>query len=68
MLPKIYIKIYKRKYLGGLQGETRKLHKISEDKNLTESAHRKISQTVFPKKLGVFLGVLFLLVFPVKNK
>ena len=39
MLPKRYIKIYKRKYVGWLQGETRKLHKISEDKNLTESLH-----------------------------
>ena len=39
-LPKRYIKRYKRKYLGWLQGETRKLHKISEDKNLMESVHR----------------------------
>ena len=39
LLPKRYIKRYKRKYLGWLQGETRKLHKISEDKNLTESLH-----------------------------
>ena len=39
-------KIYKRKYLGYLQGETRKLHKISEDKNLTESVHRKILHTM----------------------
>ena len=46
MLPKRYIKRYKRKYLGWLQGETRKLHKISEDKNLTESVHRKISHTM----------------------
>ena len=36
MLPKRY----KRKYLGWLQGETRKLHKISEDKNLTECIGR----------------------------
>ena len=36
MLPPKYTKIYKRKYLGWLQAETRKLHKISEDKNLTE--------------------------------
>ena len=28
-LPKRYIKRYKRKYLGWLQGQTRKLHKIS---------------------------------------
>ena len=41
-----YTKKYKRKYLGWLQGETRKLHKISEDKNLTESVHRKISHGV----------------------
>ena len=40
-LPKRYIKKYKIKYLSWLQGETRKLHKISEDKNLTESVHRK---------------------------
>ena len=46
MLPKRYIKIYKRKYVGWLQGETRKLHKISEDKNLTESVHRKISHSM----------------------
>ena len=46
MLPKKYIKRYKRKYLGWLQGETRKLHKISYDKNLTESVHRKISHGV----------------------
>ena len=45
-LPKRYIKRYKRKYLGRLQGETRKLHKISEDKNLTESVHKKISHTM----------------------
>ena len=46
MLPKRYIKRHKRKYLGWLQGETRKLHKISEDKNLTESVHRKILHTM----------------------
>ena len=46
MLPKRYIKRYKRNYLGWLQGETRKLYKISEDKNLTESVHRKISHTM----------------------
>ena len=46
MLPKRHIKRYKRKYLGWLQGETRKLHKISEDKNLMESVHRKISHTM----------------------
>ena len=46
MLPTRYIKRYKRKYLGWLQWETRKLHKISEDKNLTESVHRKISHGV----------------------
>ena len=45
-LPKKYIKIYKRKYLGWLQGETRKLHKLSEDKNLTESVHREILHTM----------------------
>ena len=45
MLPKD-IKRYKRKYLGWLQGENRKLHKISGDKNLTESVHRKISHTM----------------------
>ena len=42
MLPQRYI----RKYLGWLQEETRKLHKTSEDKNLTESVHRKISHTM----------------------
>ena len=46
MLPKRYIKRHKRKYLGWLQGETRKLHKISEDKNLTESVHKKILHTM----------------------
>ena len=46
MLPIKYIKRYKRKYLCWLQGETSKLHKISEDKNLTESVHRKISHGV----------------------
>ena len=46
MLPPKYTKIYKRKYLGWLQAETRKLHKISEDKNLTELVHRKISYTM----------------------
>ena len=46
MLPKRYTKRYIRKYLGWLQGETRKLHKISEDKNLTESVHRKILHTM----------------------
>ena len=46
-LPKIYIKIYKRKYRGWLQRETRKLHKISEDKNLIESVHMKISHTTW---------------------
>ena len=46
LLLKRYIKRYKRKYLGWLQGETRKLHKIFEDKNLTESVHRKISHTM----------------------
>ena len=45
MLPKD-IKRYERKYLGFLQGENRKLHKISGDKNLTESVHRKISHTM----------------------
>ena len=45
MLPKKY-KRYKRKYLGWLQGENRKLHKIFGDKNLTESVHRKISHDV----------------------
>ena len=42
MLPQRYI----RKYLGWLQRETRKLHKISEDKNLTKSVHRKILHTM----------------------
>ena len=46
LLPKRYIKRYKRKYLGWLQGETRKLHKISKDKNLTEPVHKKISHTI----------------------
>ena len=46
LLHKRYIKRYKRKYLGWLQGETRKLHKIFEDKNLMESMHRKISHTM----------------------
>ena len=46
-LPKRYIKRYKRKYLGCLQGETRKLYKISEDKNLMESVHGKISHIVW---------------------
>ena len=46
MLPPKYTKRYKRKYLCWLQGETRKLHKIFEDKNLTESVHRKISHSV----------------------
>ena len=46
MLPPKYTKRYKRKYLGWLQGETRNLHKISEDKNLTELVHRKISYTM----------------------
>ena len=46
MLPKKYKKRYKRKYLSRLQGETRKLHKISEDKNITELVHRKISYTM----------------------
>ena len=46
LLHKRYIEIYKRKYLGWLQGETRKLHKISEDKNLTQSVHGKISHTM----------------------
>ena len=45
-LSKRYIKRYKRKYLGWSQGETRKLHKISEDKNIMESVHRKISHTM----------------------
>ena len=45
MLPKD-VKRYERKYLGFLQGENRKLHKISRDKNLTESVHRKISHGV----------------------
>ena len=45
-LPKRYIQRYKRKYLRWLQGETRKLHKISEDKNLMESMHRRISHTM----------------------
>ena len=40
-------KRYKRKYLGWLQGENRKLHKISGDKNLTELVHWKISQTMW---------------------
>ena len=39
-LPKRSIKRYKRKCLGWLQGEIRKLHKIFEDKNLTESVQR----------------------------
>ena len=46
MLHTQYIKRYKRKYLGWLQGENRKLHKISRDKNLTESVHRKISHNM----------------------
>ena len=46
MLPKRNIKRYKIKYLGWLQGETRKLHKIFEDKNLTKSVHKKISRTM----------------------
>ena len=46
LLPKSYIKRYKRKYLCSLQGETRKLHKIFEDKNLMESVHRKILHTM----------------------
>ena len=41
-----YTKRYKRKYLGWLQGETRNLHKISEDKNLTGLVHKKISYTM----------------------
>ena len=41
MLPKRY----KRKYLGWLQGETRKLHKIFENKNLTESVHKYLEIT-----------------------
>ena len=45
LLHKRYIERYKRKYLGWLQGETRKLHKISEDKNLMES-DRNISYTM----------------------
>ena len=45
MLPK-NTKRYKRKYIGWLQGENRKSHKISRDKNLTESVHRKISHGV----------------------
>ena len=57
MLPKRYIKIYKRKYVGWLQGETRKLHKISEDKNLTESVHRKIS---YHAKVGMVCEILWL--------
>ena len=60
MLPPNYIKRYKRKYLGWLQGEIRKLHKISKDKNLTESVHRKISHTMLnfawcAKFFGCFL-------------
>ena len=43
LLPKRYI----RKYLGWLQRETRKVHKISEDKNLMESVHRKTSHTMW---------------------
>ena len=46
MLAPKYTKRYKRKYLGWLQGETRNLHKIFEDKNLTELVHRKISHGV----------------------
>ena len=46
MLPQRYIKRYIIKYLGWLQGETRKLHKISKDKNLMESVHRKILHTM----------------------
>ena len=46
MLPPKYTKIYKRKYLGWLQAETRKLHKISEDKNLTESVHNHAKMLV----------------------
>ena len=41
-----YIKKYIWKYLSWLQGENRKLHKISGDKNLMESVHRKISHTL----------------------
>ena len=46
-LPKRYINRYKRKYLGWLQGENRKLRKIFGDKNLMESVHRKISHSVW---------------------
>ena len=45
LLPKRYIKRYKIKYLGWLQGETKKLHKIFEDKNLTESVHKYLEIT-----------------------
>ena len=45
-LQKMLPKRYKRKYLSWLQWENRKLHKISRDKNLTESVHRKISHTM----------------------
>ena len=41
-----YIQKYIWKYLSWLQGENRKLHKISGAKNLTESVHRKISHTM----------------------
>ena len=43
--PNIYKK--KSKYLSWLQGEKRKLHKISGDQNLTESVHKKISHTMW---------------------
>ena len=59
MLPKD-LKKYKIKYLGWLQGENKKLHKISGDKNLTESVHRWISHPMWnfawcAKFFGCFL-------------
>ena len=41
----LLLKRYIRKYLGWLQGETRKLHKIFENKNLTESVHKYLEIT-----------------------
>ena len=41
-----YIKRYIWKYLSWLQGENKKLHKISGDKNLTKSVHMKILHTM----------------------
>ena len=45
MLPPKYTKRYKRKYICWLQEETRKLHKIFENKNLTESMHKYLEIT-----------------------